>query len=70
MWASCVICGKDRLEEVGEEGLIRDLENEMRNGEICMYFLCDLTRRWLKNSSLLCYILTVLNMGGRVGYVM
>ncbi len=66
-----MVCGKKGLEEVKEEErLIRNLENEVRHGEICMYFVCDLNGKWLKDSSLLCCILIILNMGGRVSYVM
>jgi hypothetical protein len=40
MWALCVVCGKEGLKEVREEeGFIRDLENEVKDGERCMYFV-------------------------------
>ncbi len=42
----------------------------MRNGKICMYIVCDFNEKWLKNSSLLCCIVIVLNVGGKVVYVM
>ncbi len=53
-----------------EEGFIRDLESEMRNGERCMYFVCDFNGRWSKDLSFLCCIVIVLSVGGRIGYVM
>jgi len=35
-----VVCGKKGLKEVGEEeGLIKDLQNEVKNGKKCMYFV-------------------------------
>jgi hypothetical protein len=54
MCALCVVCGKNGLEEMGEEeGFIRDLENEVRNGKnVCT--LCDFNGKWLKDSSFLC----------------
>jgi hypothetical protein len=71
MWALCVVCEKERLKEVGEEeGFIRDLESEVRNGEKNMYFVCDFNGRWLKDLSFLCCFVIILNVGGRVGYVM
>ncbi len=52
-----MVCEKRGLEEVGEEkGFIRDLENEVREGERCMYFVCDFNGRWSKDSSILCWI--------------
>ncbi len=71
MWALCVECGKEGLEELGEEeGFIRDLENEVRKGEKCMYFVCDFNGRWLKYSRFLSCIIIVLSVKGKVGYVM
>jgi hypothetical protein len=35
------------------------------NGEMCMYFVCDFNRRWLKDSSLLCYIFYFIKKCGR-----
>jgi hypothetical protein len=34
-----------------------------------MYFVCDFNGRWLKDLSLLCYIVIVLSVGCKVGYV-
>jgi hypothetical protein len=35
-----MVCGKEGLEEVGEEeGFIRDLKSEVREGKKCMYFV-------------------------------
>ncbi len=42
----------------------------MRNGKICVYVVCDFNEKWLKDSSLLCYIVIVLNVGSKVVYVM
>jgi hypothetical protein len=41
-----------------------------RNGERCMYFVCDFNGRWLKALSFLCCIAIISSVGGRVGYVM
>ncbi len=46
------------------------LESDGRNGERCMYLVCDFNGRWLKDSGLLCCIVIVLNVEDRVGYVM
>ncbi len=46
------------------------LENDWRNGEKCMYLTCDFNGRWLKDSSLLCCIVIVLNVKDKIGYVM
>lgn len=48
-----MVCGKEGLEE---EGFIRDLESEVREGKKCIYFVCDFDGRWLKDLSLLCWI--------------
>jgi hypothetical protein len=34
--------------------IIKNLENEMRQGEKCMYFVCDFNGKWLMDSSFLC----------------
>jgi hypothetical protein len=46
------------------------LKSDGRNGERCMYFVCDFNGRWLKDSSLLYSIAIISSVGGRVGYVM
>jgi hypothetical protein len=46
------------------------LESDVRNGERCTYLICDFNRRWLKDSIILCCIVIILNVEGRVGYVM
>jgi len=46
------------------------LKNDGRNGERCMYFVCDVNGKWLKDSNLLCYIDIISSVGGRVSYVM
>ncbi len=53
-----------------EEGLIKNLESEVKNGERCMYFVCDFNGRWLNDSNPLYRIFIVLNVGGIVSYVM
>jgi hypothetical protein len=40
----------------------------VRNGEICMYFVCDFNGRWLKDSSVLCCLVILLSVEGRVVY--
>lgn len=50
-----MVCEKKGLEEV-EEGFIRDLKSEVREGEKCTYFVCDFNGRWSKDSSILCWI--------------
>jgi hypothetical protein len=46
MWALCVVCEKKGLKEMGkEEGLIKNLVSEVKNGKICMYFVCDVYGR-------------------------
>jgi hypothetical protein len=42
------------------------LKNDGRNGEKCMYFVCDFNGRWLKDLSLLCCIAIISSVGGRV----
>jgi hypothetical protein len=42
----------------------------VKDGEMCMYFVCDFNGRWLKDLSFLCCFVIILNVGGRVGYVM
>jgi hypothetical protein len=70
MWALCVVCVKEGLEEVRkEEGFIKDLESEVRDGKKCMYFVCDFNGRWLKDTSFLCCIVIILSVGSRIGYV-
>jgi hypothetical protein len=68
------------IEEVGEDE--RDslescvgygelsLENDGRNGKRCIYLVCDFSGQWLKDSSLLCCIVIILNVEGTIGYVM
>jgi len=46
------------------------LESDGRNGGKCMYLTCDFNGRWLKDSSLLCCIVIVLNVEDKIGYVM
>jgi hypothetical protein len=46
------------------------MEKYVKNGERCMYFVCDFNGRWLKDLNFLCCIVIVLSVGGRVGYVM
>jgi hypothetical protein len=41
-----------------------------RNEERCTYLVCDFNGRWLKDSNLLCSIVFVLNVEGRVEYIM
>jgi hypothetical protein len=53
-----VVCEKEGLDEVGEEhGFIRDLKSEVREGERCMFFVCDFNGRWSKDLSFLCWII-------------
>jgi hypothetical protein len=63
MWVLCVVCGKE------EEGFIKGLEIEVKNGEKCMYFVCDFNGRWLKDLNFLRCIVIVLSVGGRIGNV-
>jgi len=53
------------------------MEKDVKNGERCMYFVCDFNGRWLKDSSLfngrwlkdsslLCCMVILLNEEGRV----
>jgi hypothetical protein len=35
-----------------------------------MYLVCDFNGKWLKDLSLLCCIVIISSVGGRVGYVM
>ncbi len=46
------------------------LESDGRNEKRCVYFVCDFNGRWLKDSSLLCCIIIILSVGGKVQYVM
>jgi len=46
------------------------LESDERNEEICMYLVWDCNGKWLKDLSLLGYIVVVLNVKVRVEYVM
>jgi hypothetical protein len=46
------------------------LESDVRNEERCMYLICDFNGIWLKDSSLLCCIIVVLSVEGRVKYFM
>jgi len=40
MWALCVVCGKEGLEEMGKgKRFIRNLESEVKEGEK-MYVFC------------------------------
>jgi len=48
--------------------IIRNLENEARKGKRYIYFVCD--GRWLKYLSFLSCIVIVLNVRGKVDYVM
>jgi hypothetical protein len=67
------------LEEVRKnEGFIKhflwgygelSLENDVRIGERCIYLVCDFNERWLKDLSFLYYIIIVLHVEGRIGYV-
>jgi hypothetical protein len=36
------------------------MERCVRNGEMCMYFVYDFNRRWLKDSNILCCIYIIL----------
>ncbi len=46
------------------------LEGDVRNGKICTYLVCDFNERWLKGSSILCCLVVLLSVEGRVKYVM
>ncbi len=37
-----------------------------KNGKISMYFVCDFSGRWLKDSSFLCCIDVLLSVEGKV----
>jgi len=42
------------------------MERDVRNGKICMYFRCDFNGRWLKDSNILCCIVILLSVEGKV----
>jgi len=46
------------------------LESDGKNEKSCMYLVCDFNGGWLKDSSILCCIIIVLSVGGKVKYVM
>jgi hypothetical protein len=43
------------------------MERCVRDGEMCMYFVCDFNGKWLKDSSILCCISILLkSVEGRI----
>jgi len=42
------------------------MERDVRNGKRCMYFGCDFNGRWLKDSNILCCIVIILSVEGKV----
>jgi hypothetical protein len=64
-----VVCGEKGQEEVEKDGEIHSIfwgsgtiwecqtlmERDVRNGKICMCFVCDFNGRWLKDSNLMLY---------------
>jgi len=75
----CGMWGKRIKEMKKDEGVIhmrdlcgiwKSLESDGRNGKRCKYLLCDFNRRWLKDLSILCCIVVVLSVEGKIRYVM
>jgi len=42
------------------------VERDVRNGERCMYFVCDFNGKWLKYSSLLCCVAILFSEEGKI----
>jgi hypothetical protein len=42
------------------------IKRERKNGERCIYFVCDFNERWLKDLSFLCCIGILLKVEGRI----
>jgi hypothetical protein len=51
-------------------GKLFSFESDGRNGERCIYLVCDFNARWLKDSNPLCYIVIVLSVEGKVKHAM
>jgi hypothetical protein len=49
---------------------ILSLDGDVKNGKRCTYLVYDFNERWLKDSSILCCVVVVLSVEGRVKYVM
>jgi hypothetical protein len=64
-----VVCGEEGQKEVEQDGDIHSIlwgngtnwecrtlmEKDVWNEKICMYFVCDFNKKWLKESNLMLY---------------